>query len=116
MSVKAKYQAVLDLGQQLGIQGGDVSEEGGVLKKKLMNVVCIMFYLDTVRELLTHVPAGSKSELPATPQHAIAMDLSTESDLTPLHLAAYSGSENVVRALLNSSGVQVDAGSNPSVS
>ncbi len=34
MSVKAKYQAVLDLGQELGIQGGDVSEEGGVLKIK----------------------------------------------------------------------------------
>jgi nucleoid-associated protein YgaU len=34
MSVKAKYQPVLDLGQQFGIQGGDVSEEGGVLKIK----------------------------------------------------------------------------------
>ena len=34
MSVKAKYQPVLDLGQQLGIQGGDISEEGGVLKIK----------------------------------------------------------------------------------
>ncbi len=34
MSAKAKYQAVLDLGQELGIQGGDVSEEGGVLKIK----------------------------------------------------------------------------------
>lgn len=34
MSVKAKYQAVLDLGQELGIKGGDVSEEGGVLKVK----------------------------------------------------------------------------------
>jgi len=34
MSVKAKYQAVLDLGQELGIQGGDVSEDNGVLKVK----------------------------------------------------------------------------------
>ena len=34
MSAKAKYQAVLDLGQQLGIKGGDVSEDGGVLKVK----------------------------------------------------------------------------------
>ncbi|UII76325.1 LysM peptidoglycan-binding domain-containing protein [Flagellimonas sp. HMM57] len=34
MSAKAKYQAVLDLGQELGIQGGDVSEDGGVLKIK----------------------------------------------------------------------------------
>lgn len=34
MSAKAKYQAVLDLGQTLGIKGGDVSEEGGILKIK----------------------------------------------------------------------------------
>ena len=34
MSVKAKYQGVLDLGQQLGIKNGDVTEEGGVLNIK----------------------------------------------------------------------------------
>ncbi len=34
MSAKAKYQAVLDLGQELGIKGGDVSEDGGILKIK----------------------------------------------------------------------------------
>ena len=34
MSVKSKYQAVLDLGESLGIQGGDVWEESGVLKVK----------------------------------------------------------------------------------
>jgi len=34
MSVKAKYQGVLDLGERLGIKGGDVSEESGVLKVK----------------------------------------------------------------------------------
>lgn len=32
--VRAKYQAVLDLGEQLNIQNGDVSEENGVLKVK----------------------------------------------------------------------------------
>ncbi len=64
---------------------------------------------------MTHVPAGLKSELPASPNHAIALPLAAESELTPLHMAAYSGSENVVRALLNSSGVQVDAASVPSV-
>lgn len=36
MSVKSKYQAVLDLGESLGIQEGDVREEGGVLKVKGM--------------------------------------------------------------------------------
>ncbi|MEN8789119.1 MAG: LysM peptidoglycan-binding domain-containing protein [Flavobacteriaceae bacterium] len=34
MSVKSKYQAVLELGESLGIQGGDVWEENGVLKVK----------------------------------------------------------------------------------
>ena len=34
MSVKAKYQAVLTLGEQLKIKDGDVSEEAGILKIK----------------------------------------------------------------------------------
>lgn len=34
MSAKAKYQAVLDLGEKLGIKDGNVSEENGVLKIK----------------------------------------------------------------------------------
>jgi len=32
MSLKEKYQAVLDLGQQLGVKDGDWKEEGGKLK------------------------------------------------------------------------------------
>ncbi len=32
MSIKNKYQAVLDLGEQLNIQNGDVKEENGQLK------------------------------------------------------------------------------------
>ncbi|MGJ8659239.1 LysM peptidoglycan-binding domain-containing protein [Cellulophaga fucicola] len=34
MSVKAKYQSVLDLGEKLAIKDGNVTEEGGVLKIK----------------------------------------------------------------------------------
>ena len=34
MSVKAKYQNVLSLGEQLGIKDGSVTEENGVLKMK----------------------------------------------------------------------------------
>ncbi len=34
MSVKAKYQGVLNLGEQLGIKDGNVTEDGGVLKIK----------------------------------------------------------------------------------
>ncbi|TDQ31000.1 LysM peptidoglycan-binding domain-containing protein [Zeaxanthinibacter enoshimensis] len=36
MSVKAKYQPVLDLGERLGIKDGNVTEEGGTLKVKGM--------------------------------------------------------------------------------
>lgn len=34
MSVKAKYQPVLELGEQLGVKDGEVREEEGVLKIK----------------------------------------------------------------------------------
>ena len=34
MSIKAKYQGVLNLGEELGIKNGDVTEEGGILKVK----------------------------------------------------------------------------------
>ncbi|MEO1012753.1 MAG: LysM peptidoglycan-binding domain-containing protein [Bacteroidota bacterium] len=34
MSVKAKYQPVLNLGEELGIKDGNVTEEGGILKIK----------------------------------------------------------------------------------
>ena len=34
MAVRAKYQSVLDLGEKLNIQNGDVNEENGVLKIK----------------------------------------------------------------------------------
>ena len=70
---------------------------------------------DTVRELLSRVPANAKSELPASASHTIAPELVGEYDLTPLHLAAYSGSEDVVRVLLNSSGVDVEGGCTPGV-
>jgi hypothetical protein len=75
---------------------------------------CDMFP-DAVRELLTHIPASIKSEPAASQSHALSPDLAAESDLTPLHLAAFSGSEAVVRALLNSQGVQVEGGCSPSV-
>ena len=78
-------------------------------------VIQKIVYLDTVRELLSRVPANAKSELPASASHTIAAELVGEYDLTPLHLAAYSGSEDVVRVLLNSSGVDVEGGCTPAV-
>ena len=86
------------------------------MEKHYYNVFQCTFILDTVRELLTHMPASVKSEQPTNPNYAITKDLAAESNLTALHLAAYSGSENVVRTLLNSSGVDVEGGCSPSVS
>lgn len=68
---------------------------------------------DTVRELLTNVPATVKSETPSG--QSLVPELGNESGMTPLHLASYSGNENVVRLLLNSAGVQVDAATTENV-
>lgn len=69
---------------------------------------------ETVRELLVHVPATVKSDPPSG--SSLVGELGNESGMTPLHLAAYSGNENVVRLLLNSAGVQVDAATSENVS
>ena len=64
---------------------------------------------ETVREMLAHVPAGIRSEMPTSLSGTgVLRELDGEAGLTPLHLAAYSGDENVVRLLLNSAGVTVD--------
>lgn len=70
-------------------------------------MICLI--LETVRELLAYVPAGVRSENPASlSSSGVLRELEGEAGLTPLHLAAYSGDENVVRLLLNSPGVSVD--------
>lgn len=51
------------------------------------------------------MPGTVKSEPPTG--GSLVGELGNESGMTPLHLAAYSGNENVVRLLLNSAGVQV---------
>ena len=58
-----------------------------------------------MRELLIHVPGTVKSDPPTG--GSLVGELGSESGMTPLHLASYSGNENVVRLLLNSAGVQV---------
>jgi len=67
------------------------------------------FCLETVRELLAFIPATTPSEAPISVAASFIKELGTESGLTPLHLASYSGEENVVRLLLNIEGVKVDA-------
>lgn len=66
-----------------------------------------------MRELLQHVPATVKSDPPSGA--SLVGELGNESGMTPLHLAAYSGNENVVRLLLNSAGVQVEAATTENV-
>ena len=56
---------------------------------------------DICRELFKHIPAATRSSLPTKPENAMVEELCYEGELTALHLASYSGSENVVRAVLN---------------
>ena len=59
--------------------------------------------------MLAYVPAGVRSEPPISLSGTgVLRELDGEAGLAPLHLAAYSGDENVVRLLLNSPGVTVD--------
>lgn len=88
-----------------------------ITSKKLgltpLHVAAYFGQADTVRELLSSVPATVKSDPPNGA--SLVPELGNESGLTPLHLSAYSGNENVVRLLLNSAGVQVEAASTENV-
>ncbi|UXI23316.1 orphan G-protein coupled receptor 40 [Sarcoptes scabiei] len=67
-----------------------------------LHVAAAFGQTECVSEMLPIVPATIKSERPL-------IDPSGDYGITPLHLAAQSGHENVVRLLLNSKGVQVAA-------
>ena len=69
---------------------------------------------EIARELFKHIPAHTKSTLPTKPENALIEDLCYECDLTALHLASYSRSANVVRAILNQPAVDVKSPSSPS--
>lgn len=63
MSAKAKYQAVLDLGQELGIKDGDVSEDGGVLKIK--GVANTPYEKDAIWDKIKQIGGESPSDVKA---------------------------------------------------
>ena len=52
--------------------------------------------VDVLRELLTHIPSHLKSELPGDLSSSVVQEFSNEYDLTPIHMASYSGSDDVV--------------------
>ena len=82
---------------------------------KFINIFSAFFGEEEIaRELFKHIPAHTKSTLPTKPENALVEDLCYECDLTALHLASYSGSENVVRAILNQPMVDVKGPSTPS--
>ena len=86
-------------------------------KKTGLNALHIAAYYgnsDFVNEMLKHVPASVRSEPPIY-NHLVVKEFATEYGLTPLHLAAQSGHDTLVRMLLNQ-GVQVDATSTTMVS
>ena len=66
------------------------------------------------RELFKHIPAHTKTTLPTKPENALIPALAYECQLSSIHLASYSGSDHVVRALLNQAGVEVGDKSSPS--
>lgn len=63
MSVKAKYQPVLNLGEQLGIKDGKVTEENGVLKIK--GVANTQYEKDLLWDKIKELGGQSPSDLKA---------------------------------------------------
>lgn len=65
MSVKTKYQPVLDLGLKLNVKDGDVSEENGVLKIKGMTATPYEKNLlwDKIKEIGGEHPSDIKANI-----------------------------------------------------
>ncbi|XP_059094121.1 ankyrin-1-like [Tigriopus californicus] len=94
-----------------GVTMRDPSRKNGMTA---LHIAAFFGESETTRELLTHIPAQAKSNFPVLVNLSLAREIATECDLTPLHLASFTGAENVVRILLNYAGVNVECQSSPS--
>ena len=114
LAAKCGHADVFDLFARTGISLKQPSSKIGMTALHIGNaclsellINCLNFSAayygeeDICRELFKHIPAPTKSSMPTKPENAMVEELCYESDLTALHLASYSGSENVVRAVLN---------------
>ncbi|VDP30840.1 unnamed protein product [Soboliphyme baturini] len=80
-------------------------------KKTGLNALHVAAYYgqkEFVRNILVNVSATCKSEPPGESNPLIVKEMASEYCLTPLHMAAQSEHEGLIRLLLNVPGVQVD--------
>ncbi|PIO59697.1 ankyrin repeat protein, partial [Teladorsagia circumcincta] len=89
------------------LENGANAEDENATGLNAMHIAAYYGNSDFVNEMLKSVPASIRSEPPIY-NHHVVKEFATEYGFTPLHLAAQSGHDSLVRMLLNQ-GVQVDA-------
>ena len=111
LAAKCGHADVFDVFAKTGVSLRQPSSKIGMTA---LHIAAFYGEEEITRELFKHIPAHTKTTLPTKPENALVEDLCYEFDLTPIHLASYSGSENVVRAILNQPGVDVKSASSQS--
>ena len=111
MAAKCGHADIFDVFAKTGVSLKSPSSKIGMTA---LHIAAYYGEEDITRELFKHIPAHTKTTMPTKPEMALIEALCYESDLTPIQLASYSGSENVVRAVLNQPGVEVADKSHPS--